>query len=400
MRILKVTGPAVHRSILHSRAVLHSRARSQSPYNVKAFSRRLIDWQKVHGRHGLPWQGTRDPYRLWLSEIMLQQTQVATVIPYYERFLARFPDVAALAGADPGEVMRLWSGLGYYARARNLHGAARRVVETHGGRFPLQVDAVADLPGIGRSTAAAIVAFATGEPHAILDGNVKRVLARHAGIAGPVDSSAVIARLWETAQSRLPRRDVEAYTQGLMDLGSTLCSRTSPDCGRCPVRADCVARREGRTDELPGPKAARAAKLRRAVWLVVIAGGRVLLEQRPAPGIWGGLWSFPAFAEGMDPREACASLGVAPVSIDPLPNLRHAFTHFTLEATPFRVRVRRTSLAAGEPGRRWIGMVDAQDAALPAPVKRLLATLAPEASRSGAARAGTGAGSRAAPRRR
>jgi len=400
MRILKGTGPAVHRSFLHSRAVLHSRALVQSPYNVKAFSRRVIDWQRVHGRRGLPWQGTRDPYRLWLSEIMLQQTQVATVIPYYERFLARFPDVAALAAADPDEVMRLWSGLGYYARARNLHGAARRVAEAHGGRFPRSVDAVAELPGIGRSTAAAIVAFATGEPHAILDGNVKRVLARHAGIDGAVDRAAVIARLWDVAQSRLPRRDVEAYTQGLMDLGATLCARTAPACGRCPVRADCVARREGRTDELPGRKAARPARLRRAVWLVVVTGGKVLLEKRPAPGIWGGLWSFPAFAEGADPGEACASLGIAPATIRPLPILTHAFTHFTLEAAPFRVGVRRAPRLAGDVERQWLGLGDAQEAALPAPVKRLLGALVPDARRSGAARAGTGAGSRAGPRRR
>jgi len=376
MRILKGTGPAVHRSILHSHAVLHSRARPQSPYNVKAFSRRVIDWQKVHGRHGLPWQGTRDPYRLWLSEIMLQQTQVATVVPFYERFLARFPDVAALAEADPDDVMRLWSGLGYYARARNLHGAARRVVEAHGGRFPLAVEAVADLPGIGRSTAAAIVAFATGEPHAILDGNVKRVLARHAGVEGAVDGAAVLARLWDVAQSRLPRRDVEAYTQGLMDLGATLCTRSAPDCERCPVRADCVAWREGLTDELPGRKAARVVKLRRAVWLVVLAGSKVLLEKRPAPGIWGGLWSFPEFAEGTDPGGACAGLGIVPTTIGPLPVLTHAFTHFTLEAMPFRVGVRRATLSASEIERRWIALGEAQESALPAPVKRLLAALA------------------------
>jgi len=402
MRILKVTGPAVHRSILHSRAVLHSRARSQSPYNVKAFSRRVIDWQKVHGRHGLPWQGTRDPYRLWLSEIMLQQTQVATVVPFYERFLARFPDVAALAEADADEVMRLWSGLGYYARARNLHGAARRVVETHGGRFPLQVDAVADLPGIGRSTAAAIVAFATGEPHAILDGNVKRVLARHAGIAGPVDSSAVIARLWGTAQSRLPRRDVEAYTQGLMDLGSTLCSRTSPDCGRCPVRADCVARREGRTDELPGPKAARAAKLRRAVWLVVIAGGRVLLELRPAPGIWGGLWSLPEVPVGTDPaKRVRRDYGLRVEAVEDLEPFRHAFTHFTLAVRPWLVRARGGLAQAREPVAMWLALQDAQDAGLPAPVKRLLARLPGAAATPGApARAGSGAGPKAGRRGR
>jgi len=382
-----------------SRAVLHSAARVQSPYSMKAFSRRLIDWQKVHGRHDLPWQGTRDPYRLWLSEVMLQQTQVTTVIPYYERFLARFPDVAALAAADPGEVMRLWSGLGYYARARNLHGAARRVAQDHGGRFPVDLESVAALPGIGRSSAAAIVAFATGEPHAILDGNVKRVLARHAGVEGAADRAAVIVRLWAEAEARLPKRDVEAYSQGLMDLGATLCTRTAPACDRCPVRADCVARREGRTDELPGRKAARATKRRRAGWLVAIAGGAVLLEKRPAKGVWGGLWSVPEMAHDADPGEACATLGFTARAIQALPVLTHAFTHFTLEATPWLVRVRRPARLPADRERQWLDLDEAPEAALPAPVKRLLATLPAAARRSVASRAGSGAGSRAARRR-
>jgi A/G-specific adenine glycosylase len=366
---------------------------------MKAFSRRLIDWQKVHGRHDLPWQGTRDPYRLWLSEIMLQQTQVTTVVPYYERFLARFPDVATLAAADPGEVMRLWSGLGYYARARNLHGAACQVVRDHGGRFPLDVESVAALPGIGRSTAAAIVAFATGEPHAILDGNVKRVLARHAGVEGAADRAPVIVRLWAEAQARLPKRDVEAYTQGLMDLGATLCTRIAPACDRCPVRADCVARREGRTDVLPGRKAARVAKRRRAAWLVAISGGAVLLERRPARGIWGGLWSVPELAHDDDPGEACAALGLAAGAARALPVVTHAFTHFTLEAAPWLVKVRRTARLPADREWQWLDLDEASEAALPAPVKRLLATLPGAARRSGAARAGSGAGSRAARRR-
>ena len=380
--------------------VLHSRALAQNPYEMKAFYRRVVDWQKVHGRHGLPWQGTRDPYRLWISEIMLQQTQVTTVVPYYERFLASFPDVNALAAADPGEVMRHWSGLGYYARARNLHGAARRVVEEHAGRFPLRIEAVAALPGIGRSTAAAIVAFATGEPHAILDGNVKRVLARHAGIEGAVDSAPVLARLWAEAEARLPRKDVEAYTQGLMDLGAMLCTRTAPACGQCPVRADCAARREGRTGELPGRKVARVAKNRRVAWLVAIAGDAVLLEKRAAPGVWGGLWSLPELPEGADPLEACVALGLRTRQARQLPPVRHAFTHFTLDAMPWLVRVRRQARVKGEREWLWLALREAPGAALPAPVKRLLATLAKPAIRSGAARAGSGAGSRSAPRRR
>ncbi len=366
---------------------------------MKAFSRRLIDWQKTHGRHDLPWQGTRDPYRIWLSEIMLQQTQVATVIPYYERFLARFPDVATLACAEPGEVMRLWSGLGYYARARNLHGAARRIAEAHGGRFPLEIEAVSSLPGIGRSTAAAIVAFATGESHAILDGNVKRVLARHAGIEGAVDRAAVIARLWAEAGARLPKKDVEAYTQGLMDLGATLCTRGAPACERCPVRADCVARIEGRVDELPGRKPARVTKHRLVAWLVAFAGDAVLLEKRPAPGIWGGLWSFPELDDGADAGDACARLGLAVAGVKALPVVTHAFTHFTLQATPWVVTTRRPSRLPADRERQWLRLDDVMDGALPAPVKRWLAALPKEVRRSGAARAGTGAGSRAARRR-
>jgi A/G-specific adenine glycosylase len=273
------------------------------------------------------------------------------------------------------------------------------VTQEHGGRFPLDVESVAALPGIGRSTAAAIVAFATGEPHAILDGNVKRVLARHAGVEGAADRATVIARLWAEAEARLPTRDVEAYTQGLMDLGATLCTRTAPACDRCPVRADCVARREGRTDELPGRKATRVAGRRRAAWLVAIAGGAVLLEKRPAPGIWGGLWSVPELAHDADPGEACAALGLAGRAAQALPALTHAFTHFTLEATPWLVRVRRPARLPADRERQWLDLDDVDDAALPAPVKRLLATLPAGARRSGAARAGSGAGSRAARRR-
>jgi A/G-specific adenine glycosylase len=367
---------------------------------VKAFSRRLIEWQKAHGRHDLPWQGTRDPYRLWLSEIMLQQTQVATVIPYYERFLARFPDILSLARADDGEVMRLWSGLGYYARARNLHGAARQVADMHGGHFPLSIEAVSALPGIGRSTAAAIVAFATGEAHAILDGNVKRVLARHAGIEGGVDRAPVIARLWSEAEARLPKRDVEAYTQALMDLGATLCTRTEPACDRCPVRADCVARREGRVDELPGRKAARAARERVATWLVVLAGDAVLVEMRPSPGIWGGLWSLPECEGRADPREALATRGLATGEPRALPVVTHPFTHFTLQATPWLAKARSRAVLPADRESRWLALAEAPEAALPAPVKRLLAALPRSAvRRSGAARPGSGAGSKGARRR-
>src|SRR5690242_1085945 len=248
-----------------------------------AFAESVVAWQRAHGRHGLPWQGTRDPYRVWLSEVMLQQTQVATVIPYYERFLARFPDVRSLARASEEEVLRLWSGLGYYARGRNLHRAAKQVAKDG---FPRSAEAIQRLPGVGRSTAAAIAVFAFGERAAILDGNVKRVLARCFGIGDE-------ERLWERAEAELPLRDIEAYTQALMDLGATVCTRLAPACGRCPVAASCEAHRRGWQARLPAKRARAPLPQRAVVWVVQRCGDRLLVERRPSRGIWGGLWCFP-----------------------------------------------------------------------------------------------------------
>jgi len=253
-----------------------------------AFSRAVIDWQVAHGRHALPWQNTRDAYRVWLSEIMLQQTQVTAVIPYYARFLARFPDVAALAAASADDVMACWAGLGYYSRARNLHRCAQRVVSEHGGVFPADPLLLAELPGIGRSTAAAISAFAYGTRAAILDGNVKRVFARVFGIDEYPGVKAVENALWQTAEALLPQAGIEAYTQGLMDLGATLCTRSQPACPRCPLAARCLALASGRTAELPVRKPKKAVPLKSATMLVIIDRAQVLLERRPATGIWGG----------------------------------------------------------------------------------------------------------------
>jgi A/G-specific adenine glycosylase len=346
------------------------------PPPVPSFSSRIVTWQRKHGRNDLPWQGTRDAYRIWVSEIMLQQTQVAAVIPYYERFMARFPDIAALAEANDDEVMRHWSGLGYYARARNLLAAARAVVQRHDGRFPQRFDDLVALPGIGRSTASAIAAFAAGERRAILDGNVKRVLARHHGIDGVVGTRAVEDRLWALAESLLPRRGIEAYTQGLMDLGATVCTRTQPQCPRCPVGESCVALREERIAELPGRRKAKAVPLRRTVMLVIVEKGEVLLDKRPAKGIWGGLWSLPEVPEGSDVASWCAAaLGIAPSRVEALPPFTHGFTHFKLEVAPWRVEVKRRGAMAGEGARMWLALAETGDAALPAPVKKLLATL-------------------------
>jgi len=340
------------------------------------FSRRVVRWQRAHGRHDLPWQGTRDAYRIWLSEIMLQQTQVATVIPYFERFVARFPDVRALAGATPDEVLALWSGLGYYARARNLHQAARAVAERFGGEFPARFEDLAALPGIGRSTAAAIAAFAGGERRAILDGNVRRVLARHAGIGGDPASAAVLARLWGEAEARLPARGIEAYTQGLMDLGAGVCTARRPACPACPVHADCVARISDRVAELPGRRPRAAPRRRQVAMLVVVSHGEVLLEKRPASGIWGGLWSLPEVPPGTDPARAAKAWGITAARVTPLAPFEHAFTHFTLQVSPHRIDVRKATPLAAERGATWLALSEIQGAALPSPVRKLLRAVA------------------------
>ena len=330
------------------------------------FAQKLVLWQRRHGRHGLPWQGTRDPYRIWLSEIMLQQTQVAAVIPYYERFLARFPDFAALAGASEDEVLQLWSGLGYYARGRNLLRAAREVVKA--GKFPDTFEEILALPGVGPSTAAAIAAFAFGRRAAILDGNVKRVLARCFGIEGEKPQ-------WALAEKLLPARGVENYTQALMDLGATVCTRTHPACDRCPVARDCVARRDGRIEELPAARKRKPLPLKRSTWIVLLHQGSVLLERRPSVGLWGGLWVFPELVSGL-PEVFCRKvLGCEVKQSQRLPEIEHGFTHFKLRVQPFRCTVRKILPRAEAPGRIWLDMDDAIRAAVPAPVKKLLLEL-------------------------
>jgi len=339
------------------------------------FAQRLIDWQQKHGRHGLPWQHTRDPYRVWLSEIMLQQTQVDTVIPYYQRFLQRFPDVAALASAPSADVMALWSGLGYYARARNLHRAAQVVMTEHAGEFPRSAEAIATLPGIGRSTAAAIAAFCFDERAAILDGNVKRVLARHAAIEGFPGQRAVEQQLWTLAEARLPARGVAIYTQALMDLGATICTRSRPDCARCPVAGDCLGYLSGRQAELPTPKPRKAVP-ERATRLLLARNpeGEILLETRPAAGIWGGLCVPPEIPETLEPAAFARSLGLSVIEAPrPLAPIRHVFTHFKLDITPVLCEVR--AQAVHDSRWSWAGPQAWARTGLPAPVRRILATL-------------------------
>lgn len=337
---------------------------------------RLVAWQRAHGRHSLPWQRTRDPYRVWLSEIMLQQTQVATVLGYYERFLQRFPDVAALAAAPQDEVLALWSGLGYYSRARNLHRCAQAVVAEHGGRFPTQASVLATLPGIGRSTASAIAAFCFDERVAILDGNVKRVLTRYLGEAADLAQAANERRLWARAETLLPRSpaDMVAYTQGVMDLGATVCTTRQPRCTECPLHRACRARAEGRPEAYPvkSRKLKRGRREHALLWLE--RDGAVWLVQRPETGVWAGLWSLPEF-ESVEALQA--ALAGWPGATTVLPTLSHALTHFDWALTPVRHR-----LPPGErlgdaverrwPGGRWLERAGLADVGLPAPVRKLL----------------------------
>jgi len=345
-------------------------------YPKASFAGRIIRWQLAHGRRGLPWQGTRDPYRIWVSEIMLQQTQVAAVIPYYVRFLERFPDVGALAAAPASTVMAAWAGLGYYSRARNLHQCAQAVVARHGARFPRTVEELVALPGIGRSTAAAIAAFAFGARAAILDGNVKRVFARHFGVDGYPGTTAVERQLWTIAEGELPARDIEVYTQGLMDFGATRCVRSKPRCGECPVAATCVALRDGRTGELPTPRPVKRRPVRHATLAIIHdERGALLLVTRPPSGIWGGLMSLPEFdAEADDHGLAAAIARRYALDVDlreHLPELRHEFSHYSLIMRPRIARIRR-ALGAADPAAQWVFGADLAGVALPAPVRRLL----------------------------
>ena len=336
------------------------------------FASALIAWQRRHGRTELPWQGTRDPYRVWLSEVMLQQTQVTTVIPYYERFLRRFPTLEALARASEEEVLRLWSGLGYYARGRNLHAAAKTVVAS--GSFPGTAEEIEKLPGVGRTTAAAIAVFAFGERTAILDGNVKRVLARYYGIDGWPGDTSVQNALWSRAHELLPERHVETYTQALMDLGATVCMRQAPRCDACPVNRGCEARKRGQTAEIPTPRPRKALPQKAVTWLLLLHENNILLEKRPSPGIWGGLWSFPEAPKADVPGYCRSTLGCDLRSRRVLETLEHGFTHFRLRIRPLLCEVRRVP-EARSPGHLWTELAEAARAAVPSPVRKLLARL-------------------------
>ena len=351
------------------------------------FVSRLIRWQRTHGRHDLPWQGA-DAYRVWLSEIMLQQTQVATVIPYYQRFIASFPDIATLAAASEEQVLTYWSGLGYYARGRNLHKAARIIVEKFNGEFPRNFENIVELPGIGRATAAAICALAYHERHAILDGNVKRVLARYCGIEGWAGNKKVEERLWQQAESLLPlpsreragerggsNSDIATYTQALMDLGATLCTRSRPRCAACPVQADCVAVQTDRIAELPTPRPKKAVPERHATFLLLMHGNDILLEKRPGSGIWGGLWCPPQFADEGAAKDWFVQNGMTASEGERLETFTHTFTHFKLHITPLKVQLSHKPLRTAQPGSVWLDVEEALRVAIPTPVRKVLGNL-------------------------
>ncbi len=352
-----------------------------------SFSDQLIAWQRQHGRHGLPWQQTRDPYRVWLSEIMLQQTQVTAVIPYYQQFLASFPDVFALARAPQQDVMAHWAGLGYYARARNLHRCAQMIVEQFGGVFPQEARILNTLPGIGPSTAAAIAAFTQGERTSILDGNVKRVLARYRAIAGDPAKKETERQLWQVANELLPttsalKKDPQGmgtYTQGLMDLGSMICTRSSPKCGLCPVQPSCQAHAQGLTDVLPTPRARKTIPERNTTMLIIEHDQHLLLEQRPQKGIWGGLWSLPEKEEGWPGAQPLNMLpdSIPLTSLVRLAGFQHVFTHFRLNIQPIALRMpgkKQPKLSwLDTPGAlSWVPVSQIHEYGLPKPVKTLL----------------------------
>lgn len=346
-----------------------------SPHEAK-FAERLLAWFDQHGRHDLPWQHPRSGYFVWLSEIMLQQTQVATVVPYFLRFTQRFPDLAALASASLDDVLALWAGLGYYSRARNLHACARKVVLEHHGEFPSTQDALIALPGIGRSTAGAIAAQAFGKRAAILDGNVKRVLARQIALQEWPGASAAQALLWQAAAARLPDSRLPDYSQALMDLGALLCTRKKPQCRLCPVQQSCKAMALQQVQLIPKAKPKRAVVHRQIQWLIASNSvGEILLERRAEQGIWGGLYSLPEFADSeiIARLQALNLTALAPALEQP--KVKHVFTHFTLHATPWLVQVGAEN-SAREANMRWMHPAACAELGLPAPIKALLQALA------------------------
>jgi A/G-specific adenine glycosylase len=342
--------------------------------DAEAFAQTVLGWFDRHGRRELPWQRDPTPYRVWVSEIMLQQTRVSVVVPYFERFMERFPRLTDLAAADRDAVLRLWSGLGYYARARNLHRTARIVARKHGGALPREPEALQALPGIGRSTAGAILSLACGQRHPILDGNVKRVLARCFAVSGWPGRSAVLARLWSLSDACTPRKRVAEYNQAMMDLGATLCTRARPACARCPLADDCKALAQGTPTAYPEAKPRKSIPVRETRVLIVLnPAGEILLERRPPAGIWGGLWSLPECAPGLDAQDWCLErFGTLPVRVEKLAARRHSFSHFQLEIEPVSIHLAGPASVSDRYGELWHNPQRHVPVGLAAPVSRIL----------------------------
>ncbi|HET9047907.1 MAG TPA: A/G-specific adenine glycosylase [Chiayiivirga sp.] len=342
---------------------------------VTPFAERLLAWFDHHGRHDLPWQHPREPYRVWLAEVMLQQTQVQTVIPYFTRFISALPDLAALANASEEQVLALWSGLGYYSRARNLHETARICLQRHAGALPKNFDELMALPGIGRSTAGAVLAQAHDLPLPILDGNVKRVLTRWAGIEGWPGDTEIQKQLWALSEQLLPEQRLADYTQALMDLGATACTRSKPDCTRCPVRADCIALRDGRVACVPTPRPRKVVPQRHCLMLLARdVEGRVLLQRRQGSGVWQGLWSLPEAMDETSLRHLVSAQISAPFHCRALAAIEHAFSHYRLLITPMLADpvTQRVGIADTDEDWRWVAADAWPSLGLPAPVRRLL----------------------------
>ena len=342
------------------------------------FSNRVLEWFDRAGRKDLPWQQDINPYRVWVSEIMLQQTQVATVIPYFERFIEQLPNVAALAAADEDQVLHLWTGLGYYSRARNLHRSAKTLRQDFNGELPATVEQLCTLPGIGRSTAGAIVSIAFQRPAAILDGNVKRVLARYGAVPGWPGKSDVLKALWLLAETHSPKNRVADYSQAMMDLGATLCTRSKPDCQTCPLSTDCQANAQGQQRDYPGKKPKKVLPVKITQLLMIQnPAGELWLEKRPASGIWSSLWIFPQLAIDEDPALFCLDhLGQTPSSLEQWPSYRHSFSHYHLDITPVLIKLARQPTVVMAPQRQlWYNIEQPPAIGLAAPIKKLMARL-------------------------
>lgn len=341
------------------------------------FSSRILAWFDIYGRKDLPWQHNKTPYSVWVSEIMLQQTQVTTVIPYYQKFMTRFPTVQALASAPTDDVLHHWTGLGYYARARNLHKAAKMIVEQHQGIFPSDIEQVIALPGIGRSTAGAVLSLASGQSHAILDGNVKRVLARFHAIEGWAGNKKVETNMWHHAIENTPSERVADYNQAMMDMGATLCTRSKPKCELCPINDDCEARLQNRIKEFPGKKPKKAIPVKNTIMLLPVWKMQVYMYQRPPMGIWGGLWSFTEVANAEDIARTAESLGLNNFELIHLAPFRHTFSHFHLDIQPMLLQMQNEpALQIQEAGSQWVDFLSLPSLGLSAPASQLLSALA------------------------